>query len=129
MSKVFKGNFNGQLCAVKVLRALRKDHRKSLAKEFSILKDLNYINITKVRTFFEEKDSLILDLFGMLMKDKYVIDVKEWSQVCPNKTDKEDFEVCKQIVNGLSYLLGKTIFIATSNPPTVLLLVNLISQL
>ena len=109
VSKVFKGTLDGQICAVKVLRALNKEHKKSLSKEFSILKDLNHENVIKVRAFIEEKDSLILDLCGISMLNNYIIDVKEWSGLCPNKSDKDDFKVCKQIVDGLEYLHGKNI--------------------
>ena len=105
VSKVYKGIYKGEDCAVKVLCALTKNLKQSLVKEYSLLKNLNHKNVVRVKAFIEEKDSLVLELCGIT---ESVIDVKDWSKSV-EKDQLLDFRVIQQVQCGLSYLHDRNV--------------------
>ena len=81
-------------------------------KEYKLLRGLDHKNVLKVKSFIEEKDSLILELCGILRSDlsgNVVIDIKDWAKSSKAKDQVSDFKVIEQILNGLSYLHVKDV--------------------
>ena len=120
VAKVYRGSFEGQPCAIKVLRAISKDQRKTLVKEYSLLKTLEHDNIIKVKHFIDEKDSLVLELCGISFKDSLILDVKDWSKMCALKSELGDFDINNQILKGLHYLHVKDIIHCDLKPSNCL---------
>ena len=104
VAKVYRGTYNGEACAIKRLRFLSKEQRRTLTKEYSVLKRLTHKNIINVKTFIPTEDALILELCGIKSNNREIIDVKQWAQNVTKNEKKPDFGVFHQIFDGLSYL-------------------------
>ena len=78
--------------------------RGTLVKEYKILSRLSHMNVIEVKEFIQTEDSLVLELCGIKLADKTVVDVKEWAMNIAKKTTKTQLNVMEQVVRGLFYL-------------------------
>ena len=89
VAKVYRGKFKGEECAVKIIRSLTKEMRGTLVKEYKTLSRLSHMNVIEVKEFIQTEDSLVLELCGIKLADKTVVDVKEWAMNIAKKTTNE----------------------------------------
>ena len=89
---------------------------KILKNEYKVMKTISHQNIVKLYAFIPSQSLLVLELCGVQLEGKVLYDLYSWSKNYKERSERVDYSLLDQALDGLGFLHKANIVHADMKP-------------